>query len=536
MAKPGKRNSGEPKRKWKNTNRRLTGTCSDLIRGIPGLIAPLGGEDFAVEYLHKEYLSKFNDEGLVPSEVRRANAIDKLLRTEDRNRETNRRLRGTDRGFNILPRVSFDRFLSVAQRIVAEVLGPLPDEWLPSSGSFTGGASTSRSRRESHPANKYVGQADVTTEAEYLVDVIHHEVPLFREKGVFYDLRVVEGASLFTVPKKTDIDRCACKEPDVNMFLQKGVGNHIRRSLLKVGINLNDQSINRRLAHSGSVTGELATLDLSAASDSVTCSLVLALLPYEWYLYLDDIRSPRIEVDGVTFRTELFSTMGNGFTFELESLLFYALARTTMYFEGVRGVVSVYGDDIICPVEGADMLIWVLSYFGFETNPDKTFTAGPFRESCGGHYCLGEDVTPFYLKKEATVLTDLIRVANQLRRWALAEPSRQFTTDAVPLWYWLASFVPQRYWGGCDLAVDTQLVSPGTPKKRLSRITDEAEVPQEGLYLQWHNNNWNRNREAESGYPPVETQTKCRDRDAKPGARNFDLWFIQELEDESLIR
>lgn len=535
MAKPGKRRAGKLDIDW-NTNIELPRTCTDLIREIPGLIAPLGGSDFAVEYLHSEYLSKFNDERLVPAEVRRTRAVDKLLRTEDRNRETNRRLRATDRGFNILPRVSFFRFLEHAQRIVSEVLGPLPDEWLPSSGSFTGGASTSRSRQESHPANKYVGQADVTEEAEYLVDVIHHEVPLFRKMGVFYDLRVVDGASLFTVPKKTDIDRCACKEPDVNMFLQKGVGKHIRRSLLKVGINLNDQSINRRLAYSGSITGELATLDLSAASDSVTTSLVLALLPYDWYRYLNDIRSPRIVVDGRTFRTELFSTMGNGFTFELESLLFYALVRTTMYFEGIRGVVSIYGDDIVCPVEGAEMAIWVLSYFGFETNPDKTFVAGPFRESCGGHYYLGEDVTPFYLKQEATVLTDLIRVANQLRRWALADPARQVTTDCVPLWYWLASFVPIKYWGGCDLAVDTQLVSPGAASRRLQRVTDQADVAQEGLYLQWHNSNWNRRADPEVGFPPVETQRKCRDRKAKPGARNLNLWFIQELEDESLIR
>jgi hypothetical protein len=125
--------------------------------------------------------------------------------------------------------------LGFAQNIIAKILGPIPEELV--LGSFSGGASTSRRRTESLPALKFTGQADVTEEAMPYVDVIHHEAPLLRELGVFSLLKEVDGAQLFTVPKKTDIDRCACKEPDVNMYLQKGVGNHIRRRLRRFGIN-----------------------------------------------------------------------------------------------------------------------------------------------------------------------------------------------------------------------------------------------------------------------------------------------------------
>jgi hypothetical protein len=93
------------------------------------------------------------------------------------------------------------------------------------------------------------------------------------------------------------------------MYLQKGVGNHIRRRLRRVGVNLNDQSVNRSLARMGAATGEVATLDLSSASDTVTIEAVRLLLPDDWFLYLNDIRSQEVLVEGTYVRTEMFSSM-----------------------------------------------------------------------------------------------------------------------------------------------------------------------------------------------------------------------------------
>ncbi len=508
-----------------NANAKLSESCRDAIRNLSGSLGCEG--NFAFDYLREEYTSKLNEEVLFSSEFRRNAAIQKWKEVEKKNADSNRHLRSLDRGYNILPRTTWYSFLRFAQNVISNVLGPLNNEVIV--GSFSGGASTSRPRTSSSIAGKFDGQADVTKEAAHLVDVIHHEVELFRHHNIFYDLREVEGAVLFTVPKKTDIDRCACKEPDINMYLQKGVGNHIRRSLLRFGINLNDQSINRRLAHRGSLLGDLATLDLSSASDSVTVSCVEALLPRDWFLYLNDIRSQRVIVDGTLVQTEMFSSMGNGFTFELESLIFYALMRTTLYYENVSGVVSVYGDDIIIPVEGYDMACWVLSEFGFSVNESKSFSSGPFRESCGGHYHSGEDVTPFYLRRPPERLTDVIRICNQLRRWAMADHGREHMAPIFTLWSELASHIPKGLWGGSDLDSDTQLVAPVPPFHRLVRVARRKRESQLGLYCHWQNRNWNRSLDPIEGYPPVATDSICRLRRSTPGAPYYRNEFYEEL-------
>lgn len=519
-----KRNRG--KHPMANANGALPESCRIAIRELLGAID--GQEDFASCYLRREYLSKFLAEDLVPSGVRRKAAIDKWIATEEKNRTTNLRLRGLDRGYNILPRVTWYTFLRFVQDLTSRILGPLTDELVV--GSFSGGASTSRRRTESLPAQKFSGMADVTPAAAPYVGVIHREAPLLRQYHVFDYFREVDGAVLFTVPKKTDIDRCACKEPDINMFLQKGVGAHIRRRLLKFGVNLQDQSINRKFAQKGSLDGSLATLDLSSASDSMTISCVRAILPEDWYLYLNDIRSPIVMVDGEAFRTEMFSSMGNGFTFELESLIFYVLMRAVSYFEGIQGVVSVYGDDIIIPTGMYDLGLFVLSVFGFTPNYDKSFAEGPFRESCGGHYHNGNDVTPFYLKRDATRITDAIRVANQLRRWALADPSRAYSMPSLyKSWELIASYVPKDLWGGRDLSRDDQLVSPHPSNKRLVRVQRKVSVPPLGRYCEWHNANWNRRIDPEGGHEPLRADTVCRTRPAIPGAPYLAEEFWEEL-------
>jgi len=183
------------------------------------------------------------------------------------------------------------------------------------------------------------------------------------------------------------------------MFIQKGIGNYFRKCLRTHNINLNDQSINRSLAREGSITGKLATLDLSSASDSVSMGLVALLLPECWCTLLDSVRSPVTIIDGDEHLNHMYSSMGNGFTFELESLLFFAITKACCYFRGSRGVVSVYGDDIICPTDVVPELTYALSFFGFSVNSEKSYDSGPFRESCGGHYYDGFDITPFYIRK-----------------------------------------------------------------------------------------------------------------------------------------
>lgn len=527
------RTSNKPgyfKRRRANANTRIPASASNYIARLPKELFDGELDYFALSYLQSEYLSKYNDEEVVPASERRAAAIAKWKETESRNEVTNLELEHRDAGYNILPRVTNSQFLKFARKLAADILGPLKDEVV--LGSFSGGASTSRRRTEAHPAWKFAGQADVTSTAEKFVDLVYRLSPMLRQYGTFDYLREVDGAVLFTVPKKTDIDRCACKEPDFNMFLQKGVGRHIRQRLRRFGINLNDQSVNRDLARVGACQGNLATLDLSSASDTITIEAVRSILPEEWFLYLNDIRSHTVRVDEESYRTEMFSSMGNGFTFELESLLFYVLTRATLYFEGIPGVVSVYGDDIIIPTDGFDSVTWVLSRFGFSVNPEKSFHEGPFRESCGGHYHAHEDVTPFYLKRKATHLTDVIRVANQLRRWAMADPIRQYMLPSTyVVWSKLAEMVPERLWGGSDFGVDTQLVCPRFPTHRLVRWTEKKDIPEDGAYIHWHNTNWKRTRQPEeSGFEAVDALPKRAEiAKVRHGAPFQGDFFYQEL-------
>ena len=523
---------------WQNANSRLNAAAIHSIVTLGDKLQkldPLSEESrFALDYLSKEYLSKYNDDSVCSSSDRRDAAIAKWRLQEEKNRSTNESIVARCPDYHILPYVSWQRFLKVARRIIRNVLGPLRSEIV--LGSFSGGASTSRKRTESSRANKFVGKADITQQAGYILDILYRLCPLFGQYETFAYTNVVTGSVLFTVPKKSDIDRCACKEPDINMFLQKGVGSHIRRRLKQFGINLNDQSYNRALSQKGSETGSLCTIDLSSASDSITIECVRSLLPNMWFEYLNDIRSHYVMVDGESVRMEMFSSMGNGFTFELESLIFYALTRATAICLNIPSIVSVYGDDVICSSELFTSLSFVFQQFGFVVNEDKSFYQGPFRESCGGHYLRGIDVTPFYLRRKPVYLTDLIRVCNQLRRWSTADPFRQYEIDIFPLWEELASYVPRSLWGGYDLDLDTQLASPGRPASKLLRLQRPVRLSAVGSYLDWHNSNWNRQIvPIKDTITPVSTEPKCRMRKAprtKCGERlelNFTNLYHKEI-------
>jgi hypothetical protein len=292
---------------------------------------------------------------------------------------------------------------------------------------------------------------------------------------------------MFTVPKNSDIDRVACKEPELNMYMQRGVGNFLREALRKRGINLNDQSYNQRLAREGSVGRKLATLDLSSASDLISTQLVYTLLPVDWFVLLDDIRVSRVNIDGHEHELCMFSSMGNGFTFELESLIFYALSCAINRAWKIRGRISVYGDDIITPCKIAPMYQRVFSWFGFRINSRKSFWSGRFRESCGKHYYDGYDVTPFYIRKPLTTLPDLILSLNQLRNWATHSDCDVSFWDPsyFTLWNHYKDIIPSYLRGGKDLALNTSLVTLDPPRKQLAASKRAIDTCQEGAYYQW---------------------------------------------------
>lgn len=465
--------------------------ATDLVSELQELLKK--HRSFGNDYLSNCVQSKYLDPEPGSAATRRCAAIEKLLDCEQLNSKTNLRLLTywrADFGFA----TAYD-IVQQAKCLIENIIGIEPPRPYPL-GCHTNGASTDVRRHHFAAATKYLEGKHITQEA-----IPHFKEAMYSDFGL--DLLLasklaftltddesfskVQGNSLFTVPKKSDIDRCSAKEPSCNMLLQRGIGSYISSRLRRVGININDQSRNQRLAKHGSTHGNLATVDLSAASDSITIELVRLLLPHQWFCYLNDIRSKRTTIshNGQTFThtSELFSTMGNGFTFELETLIFYALTRSLAYLTGTKGVISVYGDDIICPVELAPMLEKVFQFFGFRFNRDKSFWKGGFRESCGKHYFHGADISPFFIRSQIKRLPDLIRLLNQYRAWIVRTDAHP---DFIEHWIRSSALIPQKLHGGNDVEASDSLTTVGLPRCRLVEITNRSRPRDDyGAYLEW---------------------------------------------------
>jgi len=193
----------------------------------------------------------------------------------------------------------------------------------------------------------------------------------------------------------------------------------MRNKLKRVGIDLRDQSRNQKLSEQGSLEWELedpyVTIDLSSASDSISVGLCRNLLPPEWFCYLNSIRSHSYLLNGDLHRYHKFVTMGNGFCFPLETLIFASLCVTAYNEVGRKPDYSVYGDDIIVRRSVADRVLLLLGVCGFKANPKKTFLEGPFRESCGTDWFSGEDVRPVNLDYAFDSFENIAKFCNIVR-------------------------------------------------------------------------------------------------------------------------
>lgn len=337
-------------------------------------------------------------------------------------RLTNEVFRGVASG-SFLLESDVSGVLHTAQRKIARILGKLP-LWSDLPFAFGPGANTSVKSVASTPRFKLGARLECSANLAGSVQYLLEEAPAWVENHAhaetseawYVDVQIVPGRLQF-VPKNAKTYRSIVVEPILNSFAQKGVGSYLKRRLASAGLDTSyDQTRNRLLAKSGSITGLLATIDLSSASDTISKELVAHLLPLDWFSFLSQFRTGRVTYRGKTLELEKFSSMGNGFTFELETLLFYALAYGVCVQEGLpTGWTSSYGDDIIVPVEAVPLLKKVLRVCGFSINNEKSYDAGPFRESCGGDYWRGIDIRPFY-QKDLVSGQSLFRLHNHYMR------------------------------------------------------------------------------------------------------------------------
>jgi hypothetical protein len=364
---------------------------------------------------------------------KQAVAIEKFWESEDNCRATNRYLRQVRGGSDASESASLvNRILFTASRKILHVLGESPSaRWL-DLAQFGPGATSHTTGPEVAFYNKYSDNLGVSHRALHWAMLCIAQRPIWCSHliGVQIDgptiplagnFDIVNANKVTFVPKDAKTERPIAIEPHLNIFLQKGVGALMRERLLqRAGIDLRrHQSQNAILARFGSISGGLATLDLSSASDTVAFELVRDLLPPDWFALLCDLRSEYGELNGSVVRYEKFSSMGNGYTFELESLIFWALAQSVVDLEfSGEGVCFAYGDDLIVPSEAFDIVVNSLQLLGFEVNTKKSFSTGYFRESCGRDYHDGLLVRPIFIKDEIDDVQRLLQTANAVRRLA----------------------------------------------------------------------------------------------------------------------
>ncbi len=302
--------------------------------------------------------------------------------------------------------------VSLARRKIKWVLGKVPS--LDSLRfRFGPGASTTIKRADACFENKLAAPLVCSEEMLPVIDEVLREFPLWArfktpvphsdvEQGVEISSCdvVVDTAKLIFVEKNAKTHRPICVEPLLNGFMQLGIGAYLKDRLrIHAKQDLGDQVRNQSLAQAASVSGKLATIDLSSASDTLAFSVVFDLLPEEWVDLLATFRTGHMNYGGREYELEKFSSMGNGYTFELESLIFWALSSACTELSGEdRDLVSVYGDDIIVPVKAVDLLMATLTWCGFNLNREKSFWTGKFRESCGADWLDGDAVRPVFKK------------------------------------------------------------------------------------------------------------------------------------------
>ncbi len=229
----------------------------------------------------------------------------------------------------------------------------------------------------------------------------------FLEPGAEMPVRVI------TVPKSLKSPRIIAIEPTAMQYSQQALLQLFRDGIKRIHplssmIGLDDQEPNRLMALQGSLSGDLATLDLSEASDRVSNQHVLDLLA--GYPLLQEAvqatRSRKADVPGHgVIRLAKFASMGSALCFPIEAMVFL----NTIFLGIERELntplsclddicrfskqVRVFGDDLVVPREYVLSVVDELSAFGHKVNISKSFWTGRFRESCGREYYDGHDVS-----------------------------------------------------------------------------------------------------------------------------------------------
>lgn len=252
-----------------------------------------------------------------------------------------------------------------------------------------------------------------------IADCGYHNYASWASDAISHELDPSESFSrLVDVPKSYLKPRLIAVEPSAHQWCQQNIWdyfcNRTRTSWIHDFVRFRDQSLNQELCSYGALTGTLATVDLSAASDRVSCRVVGNLFRRNPELLIAlqatrtrFVRQSQLRDGPALLPLRKFSTMGSACTFPVESLLFLAISLATVAtkhrgslrannFKDYAGRVAVFGDDIIIPSDCRELLFALLEVLYFKVNVAKSHWIGKFRESCGVDSFGGVNVTPAY--------------------------------------------------------------------------------------------------------------------------------------------
>jgi hypothetical protein len=278
--------------------------------------------------------------------------------------------------------------------------------------AVTSGATVTRPKRAAKRNQKISGRLVVSKGGKTLVQRLLELLGVQPNDVTFVEC---EHNVVTFVTKNWKTDRTIAMEPDHLLPLQAAIGEFFKRLLRKWGVDLSDQTMNQVLARIGSIDGSYATIDLKAASDTIARALIKLLFPPDWAELLLSLSSSSYaighEAKSATPYAKL-SSMGNGFTFPVESIIFAAAILALK----PENIWAVYGDDIVVETRLASELTTLLRVLGFEINTEKSFSdpSVPFRESCGADWLRGKKVTPFYVRSDPFAKPEKAHILNGL--------------------------------------------------------------------------------------------------------------------------
>jgi hypothetical protein len=263
---------------------------------------------------------------------------------------------------------------------------------------------------------------------------------------------------LIAVPKTQKGPRLIASEPTAHQWMQQALKRElermVERSCLRSSICFADQEPSRIDALKSSQSGLRATVDLSSASDRLTCFVVERVfrshgdllsafhaVRTRWLVNEIDVKSPKYKV------LRKFAPMGSALTFPVQSICYALIAISSIIhargwnvdrssIECAARQTRVYGDDIIIPVDIIGTLTELLTELGLKVNSSKTFAKGHFRESCGMDAYAGVDVTPAYVlevcdKTRPESVVSVVESSNNFWKKGLYDTAR-YLQSTVP--------------------------------------------------------------------------------------------------------